>query len=155
MRVWRIATDTPDYLADDLSGAGAKETGGRWNRKGLPILYCSDTPALACLETLVSLKTGLPYNRYLVAIDIPDKLWHAREVQTAASLAVGWTARPAGKVSQDFGDLWLKSNRSAVLVVPSVIVEECDNVLVNPLHSDAAGISAKKLRQWLYDPRFR
>jgi RES domain-containing protein len=50
---WRIATDTPDYEADDLSGAGAKQTGGRWNERGLPLLYASESRALACLETVV------------------------------------------------------------------------------------------------------
>lgn len=73
MRVWRIATDTPDFVADDLAGTGARLTGGRWNRPGQPVLYCAASPALACLETLVHLGTGsLPMNRYLVAIDIPD-----------------------------------------------------------------------------------
>jgi RES domain-containing protein len=154
MRVWRIATDTPDYVADDLSGAGPKATGGRWNRAGLPVLYCAETPSLACLETLVHLGTSdLPLNRYLVAIDVPEPVWHARERQTSASLPVGWDACPAGKVSLDFGDEWLQSNRSALLLVPSVIVPEDCVILINPLHPDAGGIRASKTRKWVYDPR--
>lgn len=154
MRVWRIAVDTPDYVADDLSGAGAKITGGRWNRPGFPALYCADTPSLACLETLVHLSTGgLPLNRYLVAIDVPDPVWDRREDQTPDSLPVGWDACPAGKVSLDFGDEWLKSNRTAVLAVPSAIVSEQSVILINPLHPDAAGIIASKIRKWSYDPR--
>ena len=51
--VWRIATDTPDYTADDLSGAGARATGGRWNARGTPLVYASTSRALACLETVV------------------------------------------------------------------------------------------------------
>ncbi|HVS77374.1 MAG TPA: RES family NAD+ phosphorylase, partial [Steroidobacteraceae bacterium] len=66
--IWRIAPDTPDYVSDDLLGKGAERTGGRWNRKGTPMLYCSSTIALACLETLVHLSGGdpVPLNRYLV-----------------------------------------------------------------------------------------
>jgi len=58
----------PPVGADDVSGKGAEKTGGRWNRKGAPILYCSSTIALACLETLVRLsgRDPLPLNRYLV-----------------------------------------------------------------------------------------
>ena len=155
MRVWRIGTDTPDYVADDLSGAGAKGTGGRWNRPGLPVLYCADTPSLACLETLVHLGTsGLPLNRYLVAIDVPDPVWRVREIQSQVTLPMGWEACPAGKVSLDFGDTWLKSNRTALIIVPSVIVPEDGVVLINPVHPEASGISASKIRKWSYDPTY-
>lgn len=151
MLAWRIATDTPDYLAEDLAGTGAKITGGRWNRPGIPVLYCARTPSLACLETMVHLGTGsLPLNRYLVKIDIPAAIWCKRET---ASLPVGWDACPPGKISLDFGDNWLISNRSAVMVVPSVIVPEDAVILVNPLHPKAAKITALKVRKWLYDPR--
>lgn len=156
MRVWRIGSDTPDYLADDLSGTGARLTGGRWNRRGMPVLYCADSAALACLETLVHLGSGgLPLNRYLLAIEIPDAVWAAREEWTPTRLPVGWDAFPAGKISLDFGDQWLAAKRSTVLCVPSAIVPEDVVVLINPAHPDAAGISAKKLRKWLYDPRLR
>jgi RES domain-containing protein len=71
--VWRIAADTPDYAGDDLSGKGAEITGGRWNRKGTPLIYAADSIALACLETVVQLSGAdpLPLNRYLIKIDIP------------------------------------------------------------------------------------
>ncbi len=128
MRVWRIATDTPDFVADDLTGAGARLTGGRWNRPGQPVLYCAVSSALACLETLVHLGTGsLPMNRYLVAIDIPDAVWAARAVETPASLPVG--------------------------SLPSAIVPEDEIILINPQHPDAVALTATKLRKWLYDPR--
>jgi RES domain-containing protein len=56
--VWRIATDTPDYEADDLSGVGAKGTGGRWNAIGTPLVYSSSNIALSVLEALVHLRAG-------------------------------------------------------------------------------------------------
>ncbi len=154
--VWRIATDTPTYLAGDLTGTGAKLTGGRWNEKGIPMVYTSETRAMACLETIVHLNAGaLPLNRYLVSIDIPDSTWAKAQHETASSLAVGWDAEPAGKISIDFGTDWLQAGTTPILVVPSVIVPEEFNVLINPLHPDSKGITATKVRKWTYDPRLK
>lgn len=65
----------------------------------------------------------------------------------AATLPVGWEAKPAGRASIAFGTDWIRSGSSALLIVPSVIVPEECNVLVNPLHPDSAGISAVKVRR--------
>lgn len=151
---YRIGTDTPDYEAHDLSGKGAKITGGRWNEKGFAVVYAAENRSLACLETVVHLAAGgLPFNRYLVEISIPDPVWKAASKETPVSLPVGWDARPAGRVSIDFGTAWLKNGRSAVLIIPSVIVPEECCVLINPGHTDSASIRATKSRRWLYDPR--
>ena len=153
--LWRIASDTPDYVAQDLSGKGAEITGGRWNRKGLPVVYAAGTASLAALETIVHFAAaGLPLNRFLVRIDLPDDLWDARLCATAASLDVGWNAVPPGKVSLDFGDAWLKHPAgSLVLEVPSVVVPEESNVLLNARHPQMRRIKATKLRLWQYDSR--
>ena len=154
--VWRIATDTPDYEADDLSGAGAKRTGGRWNEAGAPMVYTSETQALACLETIVHLNTGgLPLNRFLVSITIPEAIWMAARVETSATVPAGWNAEPAGRASIRFGTIWSRSRASALLRVPSIIVPDECNVLINPLHPDTSGIRAVKMRRWLYDPRLQ
>lgn len=152
--LWRIATDTPDYLADDMTGKGAESTGGRWNRKGRAVVYTSSSIALACLETIMHLKQGgLPLNRYLVKISVPLAIWTSRNELTPAAAPVGWDAEPAGKVSLDFGDGWIDGGASALLLVPSMIVPEEYNVLINPAHADAKGITTQKVRKWLYDPR--
>ena len=152
MRAWRIATDTPAYTADDLTGAGAKLSGGRWNRPGMPVLYCATQVSLAVLETFIHLNAGgLPLNRYLVEFTIPDDVWVRARV--LATPPVGWDAIPAGKISLDTGDAWLKANASALMLVPSVIVPEESNVLINPLHADAGRIAVRKTRKWTYDPR--
>ena len=154
--IWRIATDTPDYTADDLSGEGAKRTGGRWNRAGMPVLYCASSIALACLETVVHWNAaGLPLNRYLVRVDVPDDVWNAATIVTADAGPVGWDAIPEGKVSLDLGDGWISAKKAAILLVPSVIVPEELNALVNPLHPDAAKLTATKLRKWIYDSRIK
>ena len=151
---YRIGTDTPDYEADDLSGKGAEITGGRWNERGAAVVYAAENRALACLETLVHLAAGgLPLNRYLVEITIPEPLWASARRETSASLPVGWDAEPASRASIAFGTAWLRGRSSAVLILPSVVVGEENCVLVNPAHPDAAGVSAAKIRRWLYDPR--
>ncbi len=152
LSVWRIAADTPRFEAHDLSGLGAQLHGGRWNRPGRPVVYAASSVALACLETLIHLNAaGLPLNRYLVRIDIPDALWAAR--RELKGPPTGWDAIPEGRVSLDLGDAWLRAADSAVLVVPSVVVPEEMNVLLNPLHADARLLSANKLRAWRYDGR--
>ena len=152
--VWRIGTDTPSYEADDLSGAGAKITGGRWNEKAFPVVYTSENRALACLETLVHLGAGgLPFNRYLVAVAVPDDLWAKAERGDPFNLPVGWDAQPTSRASIGFGTDWIRSRRSALLLVPSAIVPEESNALINPQHPDSPGITASKVRKWLYDPR--
>lgn len=154
--IWRIATDTRDYEADDLSGTGAMLTGGRWNEQGVPMVYAAQSRALACLETFVHLNAGgLPLNRYLVAVYIPDDLWDAAQISTVESLPVGWEAQPAGRVSITHGTQWAASRASALLIVPSAIVEEESNILINPAHPDSSRITARKVRKWLYDPRLR
>jgi RES domain-containing protein len=156
LAMWRIATDTPDYSADDLSGEGAKRTGGRWNRPGLPVVYCASNIALACLETVIHWNASdLPLNRYLVRLDVPDEVWAQATPVTAETGPVGWDAIPTGKVSLDLGDAWINEKKSALLLVPSVIVPEESNALINPAHPDAAKITATKVRKWLYDARIR
>ena len=154
--LWRIACDTPDWEAHDLSGKGAERSGGRWNRKGRPVVYCASSISLAVLETVVHIEThDLPLNRFVVCVEVPDSVWTSRAVRSPASLAVGWTARPEGKVSLDVGDTWLAGAASALLVVPSVIVAEENNVLINPRHADVGKLTSKKLRPWFFDGRLR
>ena len=95
----------------------------------------------------------MPLNRYLIEITITDAVWNAAEVIHCASAPVGWDAEPASKTSSDFGTRWARSNASLLLRVPSVIVPEESNVLINPRHPDIAKVAARKLRKWLYDPR--
>ncbi|MEM5314242.1 RES family NAD+ phosphorylase [Paraburkholderia sp. JHI869] len=152
--LWRIGTDTPGYTANDMSGAGAKITGGRWNRPGTPMLYTAGTIALACLETLVHLKVGdLPLNRYLVSIEVPPAVWRKTESLVSPAKDVGWDALPAGMVSLDLGEQWVRSKSSVLAVVPSVIVPRELNVLVNPEHPDITKLKVTRHEKWVYDHR--
>ena len=156
VHTWRIATESPNFKANSLCGTGAKNSGGRWNRKGVAAVYSSSNIALACLETLVHIGAeSLPLNRYLVRIDIPAKVWAKRLEISQADAPVGWDAEPAGMASLDFGDRWIKEGQHPILVIPSAIVAEENNVIINPGHALCQGISATALRKWLYDLRLK
>lgn len=153
VQLWRIAVEAKAYSADDMSGAGAKITGGRWNSPGTAMVYASVNVALAVLETLSHVRSaGLPYNRFLVRIDVPPSVWALRE--TLAHLPGGWDAVPSGLASCKAGDAWIAARRSPLLVVPSVIVPQEHNVLINPAHPETKKIGAVTVERWHYDPRF-
>ena len=154
IHLWRVASDTPDWTAEDMVGKGAAHKGARWNGPGEHVTYAATSISLAAWETRAHFGKGatLPWNRYLVRIDVPDDVWRAR-ARIARPLAVGWDAIPEGMVSRAFGSAWLAGGRSALLEVPSVIINEEDNVLINPSHHHARRIKAAKVRRFLYDPR--
>lgn len=154
VRLWRIASDTPSYTADDMAGKGAASGGARWNNAGEHVTYAATSISLAAWETRAHFAKGtmLPWNRILVRIDVPDEVWAARIV-TPSPLPVGWNVVPEGMVSRSVGSAWLESGASALLVVPSVIINEEDNVLINPAHPDAASITTARVRHFVYDHR--
>jgi RES domain-containing protein len=154
VRLWRVASDTLAWSADDLSGKGAAATGARWNHPGELVTYAATSISLAAWETRAHFAKGgaLPWNRFLVRIDIPDAVWAVRTV-LPRSPAVGWDAIPEGRVSRNAGSAWLKLGATALLTVPSVIIGEEDNVLINPAHPDHANIKASKVRRFIYDHR--
>lgn len=156
MILWRIAADTRKYPADDLSGGGAAVSPGRWNDERQAVLYTAPTIAIAVLETAAHIDdAGLPLNRFLVRIEVPDDVWKKREEVDAASLPLTWAAIPAGRSSVKFGSDWIASMRSPILLVPSVIVPEERATLVNPLHPLAKRITASIVRPFEYNRLFR
>lgn len=153
--LWRIGTEAAGYGAADLEGKGAGLTGGRWNRAGAPLIYASSTRALACLETLVHLEPfdPLPLNRYLVRIEVPRSDWTARRRFAPLSAHVGWDAEPPGQVSQGWGSRWVQEMKTLLAEVPSIVIEEEKNILINPRHPNCTKVKAVLVRKWLYDPR--
>lgn len=156
MKLWRIATETRKYRATDTTGAGAAINPGRWNEAGDAVLYASSSVSLAVLETAAHINAcGLPLNRFLIRLDVPDAVWAGREELVAAKLPATWKAIPAGAASAAIGSQWIKSRRSAILLVPSVIVPEEHVALVNPGHPDARKLKVVVARQFEYDSLFR
>ncbi len=152
--LWRVASDTPDWTAEDLEGKGAAAKGARWNHPGERVTYASTSIALAAWETRAHLGRGLalPWNRFLVRIDVPDDIWQSRATLDMSS-AVGWDSIPEGSVSRRLGSVWLNQGASALCLVPSVIVPEEHNILINPVHAGHGRLVATKVRRFLYDPR--
>lgn len=156
MRLWRIAAETRKYSADDLSGAGAANSPGRWNDNKEPVIYSAPTIAMAVLETAAHVDdSGLPLNRYLVEINVPDDVWAQREEIGPAKLPPAWAAIPAGRASVKAGSEWLSSLRTPILMVPSVIVPEEWVSLINPRHPAAPKITALAVRLYDYNQLFR
>ena len=135
MQAWRIVRD----LHPILDGQGAAEYGGRWNAPGRAVIYAGASFAIAILERLVYLPTGrIPANQVWAAIDIPDRV----RVEIGEPRDVpDWDA-PDQQASRRYGDAWLDSLRTAVLLVPSAVTKIDRNVLINPNHPDFAAITA-------------
>ena len=146
MRVWRLARRA--HAA--LDGEGARRYGGRWNSAGRRLLYTSSHLSLAALEALVHFDADeVPEDLRAFAIEIPEAL--ATEQVTADILPSGWTRQEFA--TRAFGDEWLTAARTPVLVVPSAIVPEETNVLVNLAHPATHGVAAVASRRFVYDPR--
>lgn len=138
MRAWRLCR----AAFVDLSGDGARLHGGRWNSPGRPMIYAAETAALAVLEVRVHLDLPLellPDDYVLAGMDLGDPV-----VETLEAFPDDPRA---------FGDSWLAEGRSAVLRVPSVIVPESRNFLLNPAHPQAGGFQIAATRPFAFDPR--
>jgi len=156
MKLWRIAAETRTYAATDLSGGGAASHPGRWNDVGQAVVYSASTLSLAVLETAAHVDdAGLPQNRFVVQIDVPDSVWRQRQTLDVATLPATWAAIPAGSTSIKIGSRWLQSQASAILLVPSVIVPEEFTALINPQHSAASKLKARVTRTFDYRRLFR
>ena len=136
-----------------MSGAGAAKTGNRWNLARTPIVYGASSIALAAIELYVHLGAISKLRNFdLVRIVVPIGAWNSRQQVDVLKLPT-WNAVPSGVSSVAFGTAWARSNASLLLEVPSVIIPEEPNVLINPHHPDAALITSTIERQFQFDPR--
>ena len=148
MLVWRICQQK--YATFD--GEGGRRAGGRWHRKGIPVIYTSDTLALAALEYFVRLNPGDSDTRLVtVSANIPDNLVIQRV--SAKDLPKNWSVYPAPEILQKIGGNWFQTARSAVLAVPSAIIPQQTNYLIDPNHVDFKRIRVNKPEFFEFDPR--
>ena len=148
--VWRI---TPArHAGHAFDGEGARLWGGRWNHPGTALIYCSSALSLAVLEYFVHLEPGLASGD-LVAIpaEIPGSL--ERSDIHASSLPADWRTYPAPESVKDLGTVWVRSGRTAVLRVPSVVIPREANVLLDPAHPGFAKIRIGIPEPFSFDPR--
>ncbi len=149
MFVYRIAKKD---VVKDLTGTGAKLFGGRWNNKGTAVVYTSETRALATVEFLVHVSlSNAPRGLMIATIEIPDSI--APEDVPRGSLPRGWRDYPPPRQVADLGAQWAKSGKSLLLRVPSAVVEQEYNILINPLHSAMPRVVLKEVAAFEFDKR--
>jgi RES domain-containing protein len=146
---WRIVKQRHTRVA--FTGEGARRYGGRWNSKGVSVVYLAQSQSLAALEMLVHLDSG-ELLKYYVAIPLT---FDARLVSSidSSSLPKNWRAYPAPKRLQKIGDTWVSDGKSALLRVPSVIVPSESNFLLNPDHPDFDKLGIGAPLRFRFDPR--
>lgn len=129
---WRIVK--AEHVSGAFSGDGARIFGGRWNSRGVAVVYTAQSVALAALEMLVHLGRGAILTSYVtIPCTFPAEVVLRLDRKR---LPARWRAYPAAPELAALGDAWVKSGTSAVLEVPSVIVTSESNYLLNPAHPD-------------------
>jgi RES domain-containing protein len=150
MRVWRICK--ADHVATAFTGEGAMLYGGRWHHPGTPVVYCSESRALAALEQLVHLHSNqLPPNLACFPVEIPDGL--ARIELRVQDLPAQWRRHPAPPQLRDIGTGWAEAGESVVLQVPSAVVLGEHNFLLNPRHPDFGRLAIGAPEPFAFDER--
>jgi RES domain-containing protein len=148
-RAWRLVKTK--YLSNAFTGEGASLEGGRWNSAGVRVVYTSSSPSLALLETLVNIESIVPLPAYsLVTVEFEDGLV---ERLPPGSLPANWLHYPPPIETQQIGDLWAAEGRSCVLAVPSTVVTQDVNYVLNPMHHAFSSLVISPPTQFTIDPR--
>jgi RES domain-containing protein len=144
MILWRIS----NYA--DLSGVGGLRFPARWHNKGKPIVYAAEHPALAMLEILVnSNRTNLPDSFILLEIEAPTSI----SFENNTKLKSGWQFDE--NYTRVLGDKWLADETTAMLRVPSAVMPNSFNYLINPSHRDSSHIKIINHETHEFDLRLR
>jgi RES domain-containing protein len=153
MKVFRLAKEKRGhYLADDVSGNGAAIAGGRWNPRGMRVLYTCCHASTSVLEALVHMSGLLPAGGYfLVTIDVPDA---AFEAAYQPVLPPNWDDLTRDPVSTaEIGRQWLEEGERLGMLVPSVVCHTDFNLLLNPMHPDMSRVRVIGKEPFKLDPR--
>lgn len=149
MRLWRIS----NYA--DLSGEGGRLAAGRWNRHGRRVVYLAEHSALALLEALVHLEIDvedMPAGFRLLGIDAPDDI--ALTQLRTAELEVStpdWRTNP--ETTRTLAEVFFNAGEYALMRVPSVLVPEAWNLILNPAHEGARRLSIVSDSRVAFDQR--
>jgi RES domain-containing protein len=139
--------------ANDLSGEGAKINGGRWNHKSVPCIYTSESRALSLLEYTVNVNVEeIPRALSITTIEIPDS---EILIINENSLPGNWKTVPVPSSTQDFGTNLLQNLKKAVFRIPSSVISEEFNFILNPLHINSRNFKIKSVTDLVYDIRIK
>ena len=150
MQIYRI---TQKEYAEDLSGNGAQLFGGRWNSEGFFALYASSSRSLALLETLAHTPAKMLDVRvyHLITLSIPDNI--VTQKLSLKTLLPGWDTPDTKSFTKRIGDLFLTNKKDLILEVPSVMMPEEINYVLNPLHEDMRQVKLVNKRRIYFDKR--
>jgi RES domain-containing protein len=148
--VWRLIR--APYARTPFDGVGPARGGARWNSRGIYVAYAGSSRALAILEVLVHIdRTLAPTDYVFIEADLPDD---SLETLDESRLPPSWRAEPPPPAFRDVGDAWARAGRSLALRVPSAIVPDDVNVLVNPAHPRFSEVRITgRPRPLVLDPR--
>lgn len=152
IQAWRI-TKTAD-IRKAFSGEGSRLYGGRWNSKGIAVVYVAATRSLAILEILVHMRntrqTVPPIPYMLFPASFEERLI---EELPPSSLPLDWDIEPPTDSTKSIGDAWVSAASSPVLSVPSVIVPDERTYILNPNHRLFSQIQLGSPVPCKFDPR--
>jgi RES domain-containing protein len=149
LKGWRIVP--ADKAAIAFDGEGARLYGGRWNSVGVPMVYTSEHQSLAALEVRVHIdKTSMRKLFKCFSYEFDEDIM---EVFRTGGLPKDWQQEPPPPSLQQLGDKWIKSNVSVILAVPSVVIPEELNYLINPKHPDFSKLKIEPCTDFFFDPR--
>lgn len=143
---WRIVK--PKYAPTAFDGEGAALYGGRWNHTGFPTVYCSGSLSLAALELFVQLDSSSSISLVSIEVQIAHHL-----IEHLENPPKNWQDYPLPHEAQDCGSDWIKNARTAVLKVPSAVIPQEFNYLLNPKHPDFKKIKIQASVPFTLDPR--
>ncbi len=149
MHLFRIAKTV--YIRD-LSGAGPRRYGGRWNHKGTAVIYAAESRSLATLEYLV--RVPLPYEPLglsVATLIVPDGA-SVHEL-CLSELPADWNRFPAPSSLADLGSEWVRGGASLLLRVPSAVVDDEFNLVINPGHPEMVEVSVEDVTTYAFDER--
>jgi RES domain-containing protein len=151
MQAWRIAKR---QHALDRQGTGARLAGGRWNSPDVAAIYAGLTPEIAALEKLVHTGEILPADLVLVVLELPDdpKLYQRYMLK---DLPPGWDDLPSSALATQLGDRFLFDGVYLGLIIPSAVMPESNNILLNPNHAVFSGVTMVISRSFEFDSRLR
>lgn len=149
MRLWRLCDAR--FAAAALDGEGARLFGARWNNPGQRAVYLSEHLSLAALELIVNANRRLSGAYVAIAVNVPGGLTVHRPA--LGDLPAGWRESPAPATTRAFGSEWLGRAREALMCIPSVIIPDESNYLLNPDHPDAKRIEPLAPVPFSFDPR--
>jgi RES domain-containing protein len=153
MKIWRICR--APYAAEAFSGQGARRFGGRWNSRGVPMVYSSTSLSLAAIELFVHLEPGqAPSDLVYLSAKLPEGE-PARTIESAELPDEWWTddAVPGAGTPRELGDAWIQARSSLAMMVPSVPIRAEWNVLLNPLHPRISELQIEAAQPFVFDAR--